>query len=103
MNLFYDDRDDSVHQRRGSRILYWLDDLGAKPIDESEPDDDGFLFSVAGAIADYEDLVADRPNFNDRADERLPLMSLEAVLDHLILAGVELPMSKTWRLAWNEP
>lgn len=54
MNLFYDDRDDSVHQRLGSRILYWLDDLGGIPIGESESDDEGFVFSVAGSISDYE-------------------------------------------------
>lgn len=102
MNLFYDERDDSVHQRRGSRILYWLDDLRAIPISESEPEDAGFLFSVAGAIADYEDLVVDRPLIYDRAEDRLPLMSLESVLDTLNAASVEVPMSQTWRLAWND-
>lgn len=102
MNLFYDDQDDTVHQRRGSRILYWLDDLGAKPISECDPDESGFLFSVAGAISDYEELVADRPELTDRADERLPLMSLESILDGLIASSVELPMSRTWRLAWND-
>ena len=70
MNLFYDVRDDSVHQRLGSRILYWLDDLGGIPIGESESDDDGFVFSVAGSISDYEELVADRPNIRDRARDR---------------------------------
>lgn len=102
MNLFYDDRDDSVHQRLGSRILYWLDDLGGIPIGESESDDEGFVFSVAGSISDYEELVANRPNIRDRASQRLPLASLESVLDHLISASVEVPMSRTWRLAWNE-
>ena len=103
MNLYYDDRDDAVHQRLGSRILYWLDDLGAKPIGESDFDEEGFLFSVAGGISDYENLLEDRPNFRDRPEERLPLMSLTAVLDCLIAASVDLPMSRTWRLAWNEP
>jgi hypothetical protein len=103
MNLYYDDRDDSVHQRLGSRILYWLDDLGAKPIGESDFDEEGFLFSVAGGISDYETLLEDRPNFRDRPEERLPLMSLAGVLDGLIAASVDLPMSRTWRLSWNEP
>ncbi len=102
MNLFYDDRDDSVHQQRGSRILYWLDDLGAKPVRECEPNEEGYLFSIAGAISDFEELVADRPNLRDRADERFPLMTLESVLDHLSSASIDLPMSRTWRLAWNE-
>lgn len=104
MNLFYDDRDDSVHQRRGSRILYWLDDLNAHPIAESESNsEDGFFFSVAGSISDYAELVADRPNLRDRADERLPLMSLASVLDCMVAKSVEVPMSRTWRLTWNEP
>lgn len=102
MNLFYDERDDAVHQRRGSRILYWLDDLKAIPISESEPDDEGFLFSVAGAISDFEDLIADRPLICDRAEDRLLLMSLESVLDRLIAQSIEVPMSRTWRLAWND-
>ncbi len=102
MNLFYDDRDDSVHQQRGSRILYWLDDLGAKPVGECEPNEEGFLFSIAGAISDFEELVGDRPNLRDRADERFPLMTLESILDHLSSASIDLPMSRTWRLAWNE-
>ncbi len=102
MNLFYDERDDAVHQRRGSRILYWLDDLKAIPISESEPDDAGFLFSVAGAISDFEDLVVDRPLIYDRVEDRLPLMSLESVLDRMSAASIEVPMSRTWRLAWND-
>jgi hypothetical protein len=28
MQLRYDPRDDPYHERIGSRILYWLDDLG---------------------------------------------------------------------------
>jgi len=101
MNLFYDERDDSVHQRLQSRILYWLDDLRAIPISESEPDAEGFLFSVAGSISDYEDLVVDRPLIRDRAEERLPLMSLASVLDRLDVLKVDVPISRTWRLAWN--
>ena len=102
MYLFYDDRDDSVHQRRGSRILYWLDDLGGIPINESLSDDEGYLFSVAGAISDYEDLVEDRPLILERAEDRLPLMSLASILDRMSNANVQVPMSRTWRLEWND-
>jgi hypothetical protein len=104
MNLFYDDRDDYVHQQRGSRILYWLDDLNGIPIaDLQSNSDDGFFFSVAGSISDYAELVVDRPNLRDRSEERLPLMSLASVLDRLSAKAVDVPMSRTWRLAWNEP
>ena len=34
MKLLYDSRDDPYHERIGSQILYWLDDLGAVPLDE---------------------------------------------------------------------
>jgi len=103
MNLFYDDRDDSVHRQSGSRILYWLDDLNGKPIGDSNAVDDGFFFSLAGSISDYEELVAERPNLRDRAEERLPLMSLASVLDRMAAKSVDVPMSRTWRLFWNEP
>jgi hypothetical protein len=35
MDLYYDQRDDPAHEARGSRILYWLADLGAKPLAEA--------------------------------------------------------------------
>ncbi len=37
MQLFYDPRDDPYHERIGSRILYWLDDVDAIPLDEAPP------------------------------------------------------------------
>ena len=47
MHLFYDDRDDASHEARGSRILYWLDDVGAKPLSEARADEEGFVFAGA--------------------------------------------------------
>jgi hypothetical protein len=35
MDLFYDERGDDAHEARGSQILYWLDDLGARPLASS--------------------------------------------------------------------
>jgi hypothetical protein len=61
MNLFYDERDDKYHEAPGSRILYWLDDLGAKPVTEARPTDRGFLFAGARPIDDYHKLLATRP------------------------------------------
>jgi hypothetical protein len=42
MHLFYDERDDKFHEARGSHILYWLDDLGGKPLTEARREDEGF-------------------------------------------------------------
>jgi hypothetical protein len=81
MELFFDERDDAVHESRGSQILYWLDDLGAKPINEGRPDDVGFLFAGARPIEYYQQLVARFPGIRDRPDERLPLLRLDTVLD----------------------
>jgi hypothetical protein len=39
MDLFYDERDDAAHEARGSRILYWLDDLDAKPLGDAKAGD----------------------------------------------------------------
>jgi hypothetical protein len=36
VDLYYDERDDAAHEARGSQMLYWLDDLGAKPPADNE-------------------------------------------------------------------
>ncbi len=98
MNLYYDERDDAAHESCGSQLLYWLDDLGAKPISEARPGEPGFLFTGARPSADYERLVAPFPLLRDRPEERAPLLRLDATLDALAAAGVEVPTPRTWRL-----
>jgi hypothetical protein len=98
MHLFYDERDDKSHEARGSQILYWLDDLGAKPLTEARTDDSGFLFAGARPMADYGSLVNALPLVRDRPDEREPLLRLDSVLDALSAASVKVPTPKTWRL-----
>lgn len=44
MKLFYDTRD-RVAARHGDRRLQWLFEMGACPIDEASPKDEGFLFA----------------------------------------------------------
>ena len=48
--LFYDDRDVATHEARGSQIVYWLDNLGAKPLSEAGRGDEGFLFAGGHAV-----------------------------------------------------
>jgi hypothetical protein len=103
MNLFYDTRDDEAHEARGSQILYWLDDLGARPLTEAHPGDDGFMFAGARPVADYARLVAPYPRLRDRPGERAPLLRLDATLDALLAAGVDVPTPKTWRLPLDAP
>jgi hypothetical protein len=103
MELFYDERDDAVHEARGSRLLYWLDDIGAKPISEARPDDVGFVFAGARPIEDYQGLVARHLRLRDRCEEREPLLRLDTVLDALTSAGVEIPTPRTWRLPLDSP
>jgi hypothetical protein len=98
MQLFYDQRDDASHEARGSHILYWLDDLGARPLSEARPDDDGFVFAGARPIEDYRRLLAGRPALRDRPDERAPLLRLDHVLDALARASVHVATPRTWRL-----
>src|SRR5262245_15851634 len=98
MDLFYDERDDAAHEARGSQILYWLDDLGAKPLREAKSGDTGFLFAGARPIEDYHRLVSRHPFLRDRPEERAPLLRLDSVLDTLAAAGVEVPKPKTLRL-----
>lgn len=103
MELFYDERDDEAHEARGSQILYWLDDLGAKPLAEARPSDRGFLFAGARPIDDYERLVAPYPLLRDRAEERAPLLRLDWTLNALDAARADVPTPKTWRLPLDAP
>jgi hypothetical protein len=103
MELYYDERDDKFHEARGSQILYWLDDLGAKPLTEARPDDEGFLFAGARPMADYRRLLAGWPILRDRPEEREPLLTLDSVLDALSAASVQVPTPKTWRLPLDAP
>src|SRR5262249_20800111 len=57
MQLLYDPRDDAYHERVGSQVLYWLDDLDAVPLDEADPNQPGFLFAGARPLEDYGELV----------------------------------------------
>lgn len=103
MDLFYDERDDRYHEARGSEILYWLDDLGAKPLSEARQDDEGFLFAGYRSDADYRELVASYPRLRDRPEEREPLLRLDSVLDVLAAKGVNACTPRTWRLSLDAP
>src|SRR5262245_40213190 len=98
MELFYDERDAAAHEARGSQVLYWLDDLGARPLHEAKADDHGFVFAGARSVDDYGRLVGGRPFLRDRPEERAPLLRLGSVLDALAAAGVDVPTPRTWRL-----
>src|SRR5438105_4826925 len=98
IRLLYDRRDDAYHERMGSRILYWLDDLDAVPLDEADATEEGFLFAGARPIEDYRDLVDRLPLVRDRPAEREPLLRLDAVLEALDQAGVRVAMPRTWVL-----
>jgi hypothetical protein len=103
MQLFYDPRDDPHHERIGSQILYWLDDLGASPLNEAEPTSEGFVFAGARPIEDYRQLVARLPLVRDRPAERAPLLRLDTVLAALDRAGVRVPSPRTWILPLDAP
>jgi hypothetical protein len=103
MNLFYDHRDDPYHERMGSQILYWLDDLGAIPFHEAEADAEGFLFAGDRPIEDYCELVACHLLVRDRPEKREPLLRLDSVLQALEQASVRVPSPKTWVLPLDVP
>ncbi len=96
--LLYDPRDDAYHEKIGSRILYWLDDAGALPLNEADPHAEGFLFAGARPIDDYRALVANLPLVRDRPAEREPLLRLDRVLHTLDRHGVRVPTPRTWVL-----
>src|SRR5262249_18064593 len=99
MQLLYDPRDDAYHERLGSRLLYWLDDLGALPLDEADPSAPAFLLAGARPIEDYRNLVARLSLVRDRPEEREPLLRLDSVLVALNRADVCVPAPRTWCLS----
>jgi hypothetical protein len=103
MKLLYDPRDDPYHERIGSQILYWLDDLGAVPLNEAAAETEGFLFAGARPLEDYRELVGGLPLVRDRPDEREPLLRLDVVLRCLEQAGVRVPAPRTWVLPLDAP
>jgi hypothetical protein len=103
MELLYDVRDDAHHERIGSQILYWLDDLGARPLDEVPLDVEGFLFAGARPIEDYRRLVGKRPEVRDRPEEREPLLRLDTVLETLDRGGCRVPTPRTWIMPLDAP
>jgi hypothetical protein len=103
MQLLYDPRDDAYHERLGSRLLYWLDDLDALPLDEADPAAEGFLFAGARPLDDYRHLAGRWPLVRDRPEEREPLLRLDAVLRALDRAGVRVPTPRTWVLLLDVP
>jgi len=103
VELFYDERDDPFHEARGSQILYWLDDLGAKPLSEARQDEEGFLFAGYRSNAEYRELIVRYPLLRDRPEEREPLLRLDSVLDVLAAKGVNVRTPRTWRLPLDAP
>lgn len=103
MELFYDERDDPFHESRGSQLLYWLDDLGAKPFQEARPTDAGFLFAGARSMEDYRLLVANFPLVHDWPEQREPLLRLDTVLHALDQSDIRIPTPKTWQFALDAP
>src|SRR4051794_15936089 len=98
LQLLYDPRDDAYHERIGSQILYWLDDLDAIPLAEVDPALPAFLFAGARPMDDYRHLVANLPQVRDRPQEREPLLRLDLVLHFLEEAGVHVRRPRTWIL-----
>ena len=103
VQLFYDDRDAAAHRAGRSRILDWLADVGARPLSTAGRDEAAFLFAGARPIDDYRRLVAGRRGVRDRAEDREPLLRLDAVLDGLHAAAVDVPTPRTWRLPLDAP
>src|ERR1700726_1689152 len=98
MQLLYDPRDGAYHDKVGSRILDWLQDVGAIPLSGADATCEGFLFAGARPIDDYRVLVENFPLVRDRPEEREPLLQLDTVLGHMAHRGVNVPMPRTWVL-----
>lgn len=101
--LVYDVRDDILFEQRGMRNLYWLDDLGAVPLTELDPDDEAFLFAGARSIEDYRKLTADYPGLRDSPEARQPLLELDSVLNRIGNASDRIGAPTTWTWHYDMP
>src|ERR1043166_151318 len=102
MKLFYDARE-RVAARHGDRRLKWLYEMGACPVDDATPKDEGFLFAGVRPMEDYRDLVRNRPLLRDRPEDREPLLELDKVLAALEKEKVKIPTPRTWRIELDAP
>jgi hypothetical protein len=102
MQLFYDTRD-RVAARHGDRRLQWLFEMGARPVEEASPNDEGFLFAGVRPMDDYCELVRNRTLLRDRPEDREPLLELDKVLAALDAAKVKVPTPRTWRIPLDAP
>jgi len=68
MRLFYNNDDTKILDQRRLRQFFWLDDIGAVPIQEARQDDRGYLFAANRGAGYYRQLVRDYPNILFVAD-----------------------------------
>jgi hypothetical protein len=103
MNVYYDARDVKHAAKLGDRRFEWLDELGARPIQDADLDVEGFLFGYQNGIEDLQKLLADRPHIRDRAEEREDLIYLDRILSRLDKANVKIPGPRSWVLQIDDP
>ena len=98
MQLFFDP-DDLPHAKklRDERFA-WLRELGATPLDQAKPDDEGFFFGYQHGNDHLRRTSARFPNMRDRPEEREELIRLDHVLERLDAHGIEVPTPRTWIL-----
>lgn len=103
MNLFFDSRDDRVHEQLGSELLYWLDDLDAKPLGDATAGSTGFVFAGNRGTDDYRRLMEPHPLLRDRPSEREPLLRLDSVLERIAGGPMAIPSPRTWAIPLDGP
>lgn len=102
MQLIYVEEDQKFLEACGSKQLFWLDDLGAIPYRETNPETKGYLFSSARLIEDYEKLVSPRPGIMDRPATRIILGDIWKTLEVINSAKTTIETPKTWKIGLEE-
>ncbi|WP_339908957.1 ATP-grasp domain-containing protein [Symmachiella dynata] len=82
--------------------LDWLIELNSLEIQQSHPDDMGFLFGYESGVEVLARQVADRPHIHDRPEERRDLIGLDDVLGKLDDHGIHVPMPTTWVIVLDD-
>jgi len=66
MRLLYEAKHFERCEKLGDQRYLWLDDLGAAPLHEATPDEEGFLFSLDAGTDEYAEMLCPYANIQER-------------------------------------
>lgn len=100
MKLFYNTNDAKIADDMGMARLFWLDDIGAIPIQEAHSEDKGYYFGFNQGIEHYRKLLVNFPYIHDLPEEREELHGYDRIFDKI--KNIDIPIPRTWILELDQ-